>query len=178
AADVRPGQTVVVYGVGGIGINAVQGARLAGARHVVAVDPVRLKRETALALGATHATADAEQAHAHVQEPSLCVRVDKAIVAVGRTGSEVVDRAFAIIGKAGTLVLTSMGGGFRDRTIQLPAQVATLWKKTIKGSLFGDCNPTTDIPRLLALYRSGELARSEERRVGRDGRSAWAQDCL
>jgi S-(hydroxymethyl)glutathione dehydrogenase/alcohol dehydrogenase len=161
AADVRPGQTVVVYGVGGIGINAVQGARLAGARHVVAVDPVRLKRETALALGATHATADAEQAHAIVQELTLGVGADKAIVAVGRTGSEVVDRAFAIIGKAGTLVLTSMGGGFRDRTIQLPAQVATLWKKTIKGSLFGDCNPTTDIPRLLALYRSGELALDE-----------------
>jgi S-(hydroxymethyl)glutathione dehydrogenase/alcohol dehydrogenase len=54
-----------------------------------------------------------------------------------------------------------MGGGFRDRTIQLPAQVATLWKKTIKGSLFGDCNTTTDIPRLLALYRSGELALDE-----------------
>jgi S-(hydroxymethyl)glutathione dehydrogenase/alcohol dehydrogenase len=157
AADVRPGQTVVVYGVGGIGINAVQGARLAGARYVVAVDPVGFKRETALALGATHATGDAEEAHRIAQDLTRGVGADKAIVTVGRTDAEVIDRAFAVIGKAGTLVLTSMGGGFRDRTIQLPAQVATLWGKTIKGSLFGDCNPTTDIPRLLALYRSGHL---------------------
>ena len=55
AADVRPGQTVIVYGVGGIGINAVQGARFAGAKHVIAVDPVALKRATALSFGATHA---------------------------------------------------------------------------------------------------------------------------
>jgi alcohol dehydrogenase (nicotinoprotein) len=54
-----------------------------------------------------------------------------------------------------------MGGNFHDRTIQLPAQVATLWKKTIRGSLFGDCNPTTDIPRLLDLYRTGELKLDE-----------------
>lgn len=110
AADVRPGQTVVIYGVGGIGINAVQGARHAGAQYVVAVDRWRSSGRKALELG-----------------------------------------------KSGTVVLVSMGGGFRDRTIQLPAQVATLWKKTVKGSLFGDCNPTADIPRLLGLYRSGDL---------------------
>jgi alcohol dehydrogenase (nicotinoprotein) len=161
SADVRPGQTVVVYGVGGIGINAVQGARLAGARHVVAVDPVALKRDTALALGATHAAADAEQAHRLVQELTRGVGADSAIVAVGTIDSATIDQAFTAVGKAGTVVLVSMGGGFRDRTIQLPAQVATLWRKTVKGSLFGDCNPTTDIPRLLDLYRGGDLRLDE-----------------
>jgi S-(hydroxymethyl)glutathione dehydrogenase/alcohol dehydrogenase len=161
AADVRPGQTVVVYGIGGIGINAVQGARFAGAQYVIAVDPVAFKRETALALGATHAPADPDEAHRLAQELTRGVGADKAVVSVGTVDSEVVDQAFTIIGKAGTVVLTSMGGGFRDRTIQLPAQVATLWKKTIKGSLFGDCNPTTDIPRLLGLYRSGDLRLDE-----------------
>jgi S-(hydroxymethyl)glutathione dehydrogenase/alcohol dehydrogenase len=105
--------------------------------------------------------ADADEAQRIVQELTRGVGADKAIVTVGRTDSEVIDHAFSAIGKAGTLVLTSMGGNFHDRTIQLPAQVATLWKKTIKGSLFGDCNPTTDIPRLLDLYRTGELKLDE-----------------
>ena len=161
AAAVRPGQTAVVYGVGGIGVNAVQGARMAGARYVVAVDPVALKRDTALTFGATHVAADAEQARALVTDLTRGVGADAAIVAVGRTDSEVIDQAFTVVGKGGTVVLTSMGGGFRDRTIQLPAQVATLWKKTIRGSLFGDCNPTTDIPRLLGMYRSGNLLLDE-----------------
>jgi NDMA-dependent alcohol dehydrogenase len=157
AADVRPGQTVVVYGVGGIGINSVQGARHAGAQYVVAVDPVAFKREKALEMGATHTAADAEEAQRIVQELTWGVGAAKALVTVGRMDSEVVGQAFDVVGKAGTVVLVSMGGGFRDRTIQLPAQVATLWKKTVKGSLFGDCNPTSDIPRLLGLYCSGHL---------------------
>ncbi|MEU7811221.1 Zn-dependent alcohol dehydrogenase [Pseudonocardia sp. NPDC049154] len=161
AADVRAGQTVVVYGIGGIGINAVQGARFAGAKYVIAVDPTPFKREKALELGATHATGDADEARRLAVELTRGVGADKAIVTVGVTNSEVVDQAFNAIGKAGTVVLTSMGGGFHDRTIQLPAQVATLWKKTIKGSLFGDCNPTTDIPRLLGLYQSGDLKLDE-----------------
>jgi S-(hydroxymethyl)glutathione dehydrogenase/alcohol dehydrogenase len=148
---------VVIYGVGGIGINAVQGARFAGAQYVVAVDPVAFKREKALELGATHAVADADEAHRIVQELTWGVGADKALVTIGTIDSETIDRAFTVVGKAGTVVLVSMGGGFHDRTIQLPAQVATLWKKTVKGSLFGDCNPTADIPRLLGLYRSGDL---------------------
>jgi Zn-dependent alcohol dehydrogenase len=53
-ADVRPGDTVVVVGIGGIGINAVQGAAMAGAKRVIAVDPVEFKREKAMEFGATH----------------------------------------------------------------------------------------------------------------------------
>jgi S-(hydroxymethyl)glutathione dehydrogenase/alcohol dehydrogenase len=123
----------------------------------VAVDPVAFKREKALELGATHAVADADEAHRIVQELTWGVGADKALVTIGTIDSETIDRAFTVVGKAGTVVLVSMGGGFHDRTIQLPAQVATLWKKTVKGSLFGDCNPTADIPRLLGLYRSGDL---------------------
>lgn len=161
SAGVRPGQTVVVYGVGGIGVNAVQGARLAGATHVVAVDPVALKRETALRLGATHATGDPDEARALAVELTRGVGADSAIVTVGSIDATVIDQAFEAVGKSGTVVLVALGGQFHDRTIQLPAQVATLWKKTVKGSLFGDCNPTTDIPRLLGLYRSGDLKLDE-----------------
>jgi S-(hydroxymethyl)glutathione dehydrogenase/alcohol dehydrogenase len=160
AAGVRPGDTVLVYGVGGIGTNAVQGARFAGARHVVAVDPVALKRETALRLGATHVAADAEEAAALVTELTRGVGATAAIITVSTMHAEVVEHAFAAVGKAGVVVLVAMAG-FDDRTISLPGTVATLWRKTIRGSLFGDCNPTTDIPRLLDLYRDGALRLDE-----------------
>jgi Zn-dependent alcohol dehydrogenase len=85
AADVRPGQTVVVYGIGGIGINAVQGARAAGARYVVAVDPIAFKRDKAVEFGATHPAAEAEEAHRIVLELTRGVGADTALVTVGRT---------------------------------------------------------------------------------------------
>jgi len=156
AAAVRPGDTVLVYGVGGIGVNAVQGARFAGAKNVIAVDPLANKREMALRLGATHAAATAEEAHRIAQEVTRGVGAQSAILTVDVMTAEVVEQAFHAIGKSGTVVLTSMAG-FTDRTISLPGTVATLWKKIVRGSLFGDCNPTTDIPKLLDLYRSGDL---------------------
>lgn len=156
AAHVRPGETVIVYGVGGIGVNAVQGARFSGAKYVVAVDPVEFKRSTAAGLGATHTAATAEEAHRVTHELTRGVGADKAIITVDVMVSSVVEDAFNAIGKAGTVVLTAMGP-IDERTISLPGTIATLWKKTIKGSLFGDCNPTTDIPMLLGLYQSGDL---------------------
>jgi alcohol dehydrogenase (nicotinoprotein) len=141
-------------------VNAVQGARFAGAQYVVAVDPVALKREVAEQLGATHAVASAEEAHELVLSLTRGVGAAKAIITVDVMHAEVVSRAFDVIGKAGTVVLTSMAG-LEDRTISLPGTIATLWKKTVKGSLFGDCNPTTDIPGLLDLYRTGDLRLDE-----------------
>src|SRR3954453_2006940 len=66
AADVQPGETVVIVGCGGVGGNAVQGAVMAGARHVIVVDPVAFKREQALLFGATHTAASVEEAVARV----------------------------------------------------------------------------------------------------------------
>src|SRR5262249_45696578 len=84
AAGVRPGETVVIYGIGGIGINAVQGARHAGAKNVVAVDPIPFKREKAEELGATHSAASAAEAHQLVWEQlAPGVGADEAIVTVG-----------------------------------------------------------------------------------------------
>ncbi|MFC4947926.1 Zn-dependent alcohol dehydrogenase [Pseudonocardia sp. GCM10023141] len=160
AADVRPGDTVIVYGIGGIGMNAVQGARYAGAQNVIAVDPHGHKLEVAMQVGATHAATTSADAHRLAQELTRGVGADKAILTVDIMTAEVVGEAFDAIGKAGTVVLTAMAG-FTDRTISLPGTVATLFKKTIRGSLFGDCNPTTDIPRLLGLYRSGDLKLDE-----------------
>ena len=96
AAATEPGDTIAIYGVGGIGINAVQGAALAGARNVVAIDPLANKREMAEQLGATHSAATAEEAQQLITELTRGVGADKAIVTVGvvdlRGGDERVPR--------------------------------------------------------------------------------------
>src|SRR5690348_5485601 len=160
AADVQPGETVLVYGLGGIGINAVQGARYAGAKNVIAVDPLENKREKAMELGATHAVASAEEAQALVSELTRGEMADKAILTVGLMEADVVGAAFGATGKGSTIVLTGLNK-LEAPTVQLPGTIMTLWKKTIKGTLFGDCNPTTDIPKILDLYQSGDIKLDE-----------------
>ncbi len=160
AADVRPGETVLIYGIGGIGINAVQGARYAGAKNVIAVDPLENKREKAMELGATHAAASAEEAQQLVTDLTRGVGAEKAILTVDLMTAEVVGNAFSAIGKGGTMVLTGLNK-LDAPSIQLPGTILTLFKKTVKGTLFGDCNPTTDIPRILGLYQSGDIKLDE-----------------
>lgn len=155
-AAVRPGQTVAVFGVGGIGINAVQGARQAGAQYVLAIDPQALKRKMALDLGATHAFATAAEAIAAITELTRGRMADAAILTPGIMTSAIVHDGYASVGKNGTVVLTALNA--HDAiTVELPGTMLTTYRKTLRGSLFGDCNPTTDIPRLLDLYRSGDL---------------------
>ena len=83
AAATEPGDTIAIYGIGGIGINAVQGAALAGARNVVAIDPLANKREAAKQFGATHSCQTAEQAQELITQLTRGVGADKAIVTVG-----------------------------------------------------------------------------------------------
>jgi alcohol dehydrogenase (nicotinoprotein) len=160
AANVRPGETVIVSGVGGIGINAVQGARHAGAKNLIAVDPLENKREKAMELGATHAVATIEEATELAQSLTRGNGADKTIVAAGIVTEEIVTGAFHATGKAGTVVLTGLNKLFENNVV-LPGSILTLFKKTVKGTLFGDCNPTTDIPRLLGMYQSGDLKLEE-----------------
>jgi alcohol dehydrogenase (nicotinoprotein) len=160
SADVRPGDIVVIYGTGGIGINAVQGARFAGARYVVAVDPVEFKRRTARDFGATHEVGTAADAHHLVMELTRGVGAAKAILTVGTMTDEIVGAAFDVVGKAGVVVLTALADA-ATRTVSVPGTIATLWSKTLKGSLFGDCNPTADVPALIGLYRDGQLKLDE-----------------
>ena len=119
AAATEPGDTIAIYGVGGIGINAVQGAALAGARNVVAIDPLANKREIAEQLGATHSCATAEQAQELISDLTRGVGADKAIVTVGVVTSEVVTNAFNAIRKGGTVVVTGLADPTKN-TIELP----------------------------------------------------------
>jgi len=159
-ANVTAGDTVAVFGIGGIGINAVQGARYAGAKNVVAIDPLENKREKAMELGATHAFATADEAQAAITEMTRGQGADSAILTVDLMTPEVVAAGFNAVGKDGVVVLTGLNKVFAP-TIQLPGTILTLWRKTVKGSLFGDCNPTTDIPKILGLYQAGDLKLDE-----------------
>ena len=73
---------------------------------------------------------------------------------------EVVRAGFNAIGKGGTVVVTGLNK-IEEPTIHLSGSILTLFRKSIKGSLFGDCNPTTDIPRILDLYRDGDIKLDE-----------------
>jgi S-(hydroxymethyl)glutathione dehydrogenase/alcohol dehydrogenase len=158
--DVRPGETVVVYGIGGVGINAVQGAAFAGAQNVIAVDPLANKREFAEQLGATHTASDAAQAQQLVTGLTKGVGADKALMTMGVVTQEAIDAAFAAIRKGGAIVVTGLNSpGVKN--IQIPSFELTLFEKRIQGALFGGGNPFDDIPRMIDLYRGGHLKLDE-----------------
>ena len=160
AGGVRAGDTVAVYGIGGVGINAVQGARLAGAAHVVAVDPLENKRETALRFGATHAFATAEEAFGAITELTRGQMADQALVTVGVVDEAVIGWAFNTVGKGGTVVVSGLADPAK-LTVQVSGGILTLFEKTIRGSLFGSGNPQYDIVKMLDLYQAGRLKLDE-----------------
>ena len=155
-ADVRPGETVVVIGVGGVGINAVQGAAAAGARRVIAVDPVGFKRDQAIAFGATDVFACAVEAFGPVREMTRGRMAEKAVIAVGDIKGEDVEQAMRLIGKGGRVVVTGMGH-YADVDVKLNLFMFTLLQKDLQGAVFGGSNPRAEIPALLSLYREGRL---------------------
>ena len=160
SADVKAGDTVVVIGIGGVGINAVQGAAMAGAQRVVAIDPVEFKREQAMAFGATHTYASMAEAIEPLNEVTWGRMADKAIITVGRIEGTMIAEMMALIGKNGTAVVTAMGDMMKaDVTLSL-FELAMLQKR-LQGSIFGGANPRSDIPKLLGLYRDGKLKLDE-----------------
>jgi NDMA-dependent alcohol dehydrogenase len=159
-AKVRPGDTVIIMGLGGIGINAVQGAAHAGASNIIAVDPLAFKRESALKLGATHAVEDIAEAEELAKSLTNGQGADSAIVTVGVTTGEHVGQAFAAIRKAGTVVVTGVGD---ISAVGIPVSLGelTLFQKRIEGALFGASSPSWDILRQAQMYRDGRIKLDE-----------------
>ncbi len=160
AAATEAGDTIAIYGIGGIGINSVQGAALAGARNVVAIDPLANKREAAEQMGATHTCETAEEAHELIQQLTNGLGADKAIITVGVVDSAVVSNAVNTIRKGGTVVITGLADPTKNN-IELNSAMLTLFEKTVKGSLFGSGDPFHDIPKMVELYQSGDLKLDE-----------------
>ncbi|GAA3797370.1 NDMA-dependent alcohol dehydrogenase [Amycolatopsis tucumanensis] len=179
AAGVRAGETVVIYGAGGVGSNAVQGARYAGAKNVVVVDPVEFKRDMAKVFGATHTFATAKEAHDFVVETTWGQLADHAICTPGVLTEEIVNAAVQVTGKGGKVTVTAVGK-IDEHAVHFPAGMLIGYQRQLRGALFGDSNPLYDVPRLLGLYRSGDLKLDEliTRRYSLDEVNDGYQDML
>jgi len=157
-ADVRVGDTVVVIGCGGVGLNAVQGAVLSPASLVIAVDVNPSKLEAALEFGATHTINSAESdLKAELKTITDGTRADWVFVTVG--AQAVYDQSYALLAPFGAVVLVGMPPGGATSTID-PTIMANLSQR-ILGSKMGESRIATDIPALVDLYRSGELKLDE-----------------
>jgi S-(hydroxymethyl)glutathione dehydrogenase / alcohol dehydrogenase len=153
-ARVAPGSTAVVFGAGGVGLSAVLGCRLAGARSIVAVDPVAFKRETALGLGATHAVDPAGEDVADLLRELTDGRgADYAFDTAGAPG--VVAQAYEAVRRGGTVV--AVGIPPVGATADLPAPSLPREEKVVTGSFYGSCRPAVDMPLVIDLYMEGRL---------------------
>jgi S-(hydroxymethyl)glutathione dehydrogenase/alcohol dehydrogenase len=157
-AKVEPGSVVVVFGAGGVGLNAIQGAAMSGAAMVVAVDMSDPKLELARVFGATHtlnpgATEDVVKALKKLTGGGA----DVAIECVGY--GSVVAQAYGCLRKGGKAVAVGVASP-KDMTTVRTASL-TFEEKTLTGSCFGGARPREDFPRLLGLYRSGRLKLDE-----------------
>jgi S-(hydroxymethyl)glutathione dehydrogenase/alcohol dehydrogenase len=156
AAGVQPGDTVAIVGIGGIGANAVQGAKLAGARVIAAIDPVEFKREKAMEFGATHTHASIDEALGAMPETTWNRGFDKVIMTMGVGNGDALGQAFWLGGKRSKIVVTNIHPT-SETSIAVPALFLTVLEKQLIGSLFGSANPRKDIPKLLELYTQGQL---------------------
>ncbi|MFH8221182.1 zinc-binding dehydrogenase [Streptomyces sp. NPDC018057] len=148
-ARLGPGRSAVVYGLGGVGLSAVLGARAAGATLIVAVDPVPAKRDLALRLGATHAFAP--DAALEAVRDLTGGGAEVAIEAVG--SPRVMAACLDAVGRGGTVV--PVGLPAPGRSLEVPALAFAGEGKSIVGSYMGDAVPRRDIPRFLGLWRAG-----------------------
>jgi alcohol dehydrogenase len=156
SARVVPGDRVAVFGLGGVGLAALLAVKAAGASTIVAVDVVPHKRELARLLGATHDVAGGPDAVEAVRD----LTGGGADKVIDSTGSEhVLAQAYAATAAGGTTV--TVGLPHPDRRLVLPALSLVAEERTLKGSYLGSSVPRRDIPRFIALYRSGQLPVAE-----------------
>ena len=142
-AAVQEGDSVAVFGAGGVGLNVVAGARLAGAQRIVAIDPNATRRDLALARGATEAIAPNEPF-----EP-----VDYAFEVVGEP--EVMEAAAAALAPAGELVL--VGAAARDATVSFHPRAFLSRQQRITGCIYGSARPAEHLPQLLEWAADGTI---------------------
>lgn len=153
-ARVAPGESVAVFGLGGVGLAALLGARLAGAHPLVAVDVLASKLALAGELGATHLVqAMPGEDTAAAVRAATGGGADYAIESVGH--EQVLAQAYAATRRGGTTV--TVGLPHPARQFSVPAVSLVAEERTVKGSYLGSCVPSRDIPRFVALYLAGRL---------------------
>lgn len=154
-ADVEAGATVLVTGLGGIGISIVQGARVAGASKIIVSDPVAERRDAAANFGATHILDPNEvDVVATARELTGGIGVDYAFDGAGAV--KLVEDCIQASRTGGTTVMVGAPATLDPVSLGVPALFLTQEKKLI-GSLLGSCHSHRDVPRLLGLWRQGKL---------------------
>jgi NDMA-dependent alcohol dehydrogenase len=154
--QVAAGDAVVVVGVGGVGTAAIQGARIAGASKIIAVDPVRFKLDQAVRFGATHTASSVTEAIPILRELSWGVMAEVVVVTVGVMHGEWLGEIAELVGKGGKLVMTSVTPR-SEPTVTLPLSMFSLSDKSLIGNVAGNSNPSSDFSEIWRLYRTGQM---------------------
>jgi len=151
-ARITPGSSVCVIGCGGIGVAAIQGARIAGAAEIVAVDSVASKLNLAKRFGATHSALmdDLDQAKLEITGGE---GFDYTLECVGHP--QTIRAGYDAVRRGGTAVVVGMGGV--DQEVSFNAFELFFSEKRLLGSMYGSANVRVDFPRLLRLWKAGKL---------------------
>jgi len=156
SADVQPGDDVAIAGIGGVGMGALQGAVIAGARKIFAIDPVEWKRDQALKFGATHAYPDLDSAMMGIAESTQGQMAGKTIITTGELKGEDIDNYLNMTAKGGTCVVTAVAN-MMETNVTMNLAMLTLLQKNLQGTIFGGGNPHHDIPQMLSMYKARKL---------------------
>ena len=152
-AEVKPGSTVAVFGCGGVGLNVIQGARIAGAAKIIAVDLSAERMELARSFGATDVIDPKSDAFKQVLDMTNGIGVDYAFEVVGM--GKLVEACFKATRMGGMTVL--VGVGRADDRFSFNAMIVPFTAKTIRGCMYGSANFKVDFPMYLDLYRQKKL---------------------
>jgi S-(hydroxymethyl)glutathione dehydrogenase/alcohol dehydrogenase len=155
-AKVRPGETVVVVGCGGVGSGAIQGARIAGARTIIAVDPVAFKQEKAKEVGATHSANSILDAQFMLPELTQGRNADVVILTPAVLGGDMIAAACGLGSKDARIVVTAISP-FSHTDVQLNLFNFAMFNQALLGTVFGSASPRVQVPNLLNLFEAGQL---------------------
>jgi Zn-dependent alcohol dehydrogenase len=156
-AKVAPGSSVAVFGCGGVGLSVVQGAAIAGARRIIAVDLLRNKLEMADGMGATHIVdASNEDPVARIQELTGGMGADYAFEAIGSPAT--IQQAFHSVHPGGTCVVIGVSPSGAEVTLKT-SMISP--ERTLMGTSFGSARQMADLPMLVDMYMDGRLKLDE-----------------
>ncbi|GAA0472769.1 zinc-binding dehydrogenase [Streptomyces olivaceiscleroticus] len=167
SAQVRAGESVVVFGVGGVGLATLQAARIAGAGPIVAVDVSPAKEELARAAGATDFLVAADDTAKSIRKLTGGIGADVALECVGR--ADTIRTAWSSTRRGGRTTVVGVGG--QDQQVTFSALELFYFGRTLAGCVYGNSDPAKDLPVIAEHVRSGALDLSGlvTERIGLEG---------
>jgi S-(hydroxymethyl)glutathione dehydrogenase/alcohol dehydrogenase len=155
-AETQPGDVVVVVGLGGLGISAVQGARYAGAEGIIGIDPIEFRRDAATKFGATDTAASIADARTIIDHATNGQGADRVVMMPSLMSGPLIAQGMSVTGKGGTCVVTGMAP-IGETAVPIDLGAFALMSKDLRGCVFGSFDPRYAPEFLLRLYQQGEL---------------------